>query len=193
MRSKKDSIEDTIKNNIGLIYMQLKRFSLIGDTEAESIAYEALWKAAKNYDKSRGNKFSTLAVVYIYNALCNYKRKISKYNSLNIVSYDLEVTDNGSLADIIASEEDIAYDIERTELRKYAMDAFNVLLKKSEGTKRNSIMAVWKREHFSCTAAFIANELDLTPSYVSQVLRNIKHSLRKELEKYHGFSGIHNK
>jgi predicted transcriptional regulator len=62
------------------------------------------------------------------------------------------------------------------------MEAFNKIIARTKNPTRRAILAVWKRQHFSCSATYIAKELDITPSYVSQVLKNTKHVLRKELE-----------
>ena len=182
MKKEKD-VERIVRENLGLVYMQLHRFNLINDQDAESLAYEALWNAAKNFDPKKGNKFSTLAVCYIYNSLCNHTRKLKAQQRLTIVSYNNTMSDTDTEFEfILASDENVEYEIERSELHEHLMEAFNKIITRTKNPTRRTILAVWKRQLFSCSATYIARELGITPSYVSQVLKNTKHVLRKELE-----------
>ena len=83
-------INDQIAENTGLIYKQLAAFNLLYDQDAESFAYEALYRAITTYNKSAGTAFSTYAVPMISGEIKRFLRddgmiKVSR--SLKELSY----------------------------------------------------------------------------------------------------------
>ena len=83
-----EDINKVIADNIGLVYTGLKKFYLLNDPDAESFAYEALWRAAQTYKTDEGTVFSTYAMVCILNALGCHVRRLNKKNKLSVISYN---------------------------------------------------------------------------------------------------------
>lgn len=69
--------EELVNNNLGLVGAALKKHSrlaqYVGVEESKSIAYEAYWAAARNYDPSRGS-FSNWVFHYIWGYLTRAAR-----------------------------------------------------------------------------------------------------------------------
>lgn len=86
-----NAINDKIAANSGLVYQQLTKFQMLHDQDAESFAYEALYRAVVTYDESTGNAFSTYAVCCISNALRKHLRTFNKKRTLDVVSYHTPV------------------------------------------------------------------------------------------------------
>ena len=182
-------IEDRIRNNCGLVYRQLHRFHLSNDNDAESLAFEALWKASVDYDKTKGTRFSTLATVYIYNSLCGYLRKLKAKNKLDFVSCNAKLGDDEhELIDLIAAidttDEDSAYE----ELCTNVVILYNELLEDVHNEKHRTILEIWRTAGFNCSATYIASKVGVSQSYVSQVLNVFKHNVKIEMESRYGIS-----
>lgn len=179
-------VNKLIELNKGLVYAQLKHFKFLHDPEAESIAYEALYKAILNYDSSKGTKLSTVATVYIYNALGSYLRSLNSTRQVETISYNnIAFTDDKEeheFEDFIASSVDIERDYINAEMKALAMETFIKLYDKLTNEKHKMILDIWRSSEFIATTVQIAEQANVSQSYVSQVINNFKHSLRKKLE-----------
>lgn len=172
-----------IKTHSGLVYSQLHRFNLIQDPEAESIAYEALYNALTNFDESKGNAISTVATVYIYNALGSYLRTLNKQRQLQTVSYHNIVDDDGNeYVDTIATDTDIERDYVNREVGNIALKEFYTQYDKLANEKHKAILRLWRESEFSAQTTDIAKQTGVSQSYVSQVINNFKYNLKKKLE-----------
>jgi RNA polymerase sigma factor (sigma-70 family) len=100
-----NAINDKIDANKGLVYQQLLRFQMRYDPDAESLAYEALYRAVMTFDESTGNAFSTYATCCISNELRKYLRVLNRKRQLDIVSYhaplDLSGEEDGCFLDVM--------------------------------------------------------------------------------------------
>lgn len=87
--------------------------------ELQSVAYEALVKAAHSFDANKGTQFSTYAMTCMHNALCMFARNNSKY--LQIYHYDATIDDTcGNYLDLIPDTTcDIETIVECNMLAKY--------------------------------------------------------------------------
>lgn len=182
-------INNLIADNVGLIHKQLKKFNLAQDPEAESIGYEALYNAILNYDSEKGTKLSTVATVYIYNALGSYVRTLNAKRQVQLISYNnVAYTDDSEdhdFLDLLPSEHSVEDDYIHKEECSLALKAFNNRYDKLTNEKHKIILKAWKDSEFVATTKDIAKDVGVSQSYVSQVINNFKFSLRKELEELH--------
>lgn len=177
-------INDTIADNLGLVYKQLNRFNLRNDQDAESFAYEALYSAALTFKADRQVTFSTYATVCIYNALGNYIRTKNKQRQLLCVSYN-ELTKGGDeYIDFLCDPMTVEDQYIATETRQFVMRTFleeyNAL--KSETHKK--IVTVWYSAGFDITTKEIASEVNVSQSYVSQSLNVFRYKIRQKVEAF---------
>lgn len=183
-----DKINDAIAKHRGLIYTQLKRFKLNTDQDAESAAYEALYKAVLTYDVSSGNKFSTYATCVIANALRMHLRNTNKKRQLTVISYYEPASnidsDERFMLDTITGQASA----EEMFLNAQLATSVDVILEKiySEMTieLHRRILRLWKDSGFTKKQTEIANELKVSQPTVSKVLNIIRYKLKKELEDY---------
>ena len=181
-------INKLTKDNKGLVYKQLNHMKLAGDVEAESIAYEALWRAIVDYDESTGYKLSTLATVYIYNALGGYLRSLNRKRQIKTVSYNCKIQigkdgDECELLDVLESDESIEGDYIMKERCRYALAAFEDEYNKLKSEPQKAILKYWKDSDFTLSTVQIAELSGVSQSYVSRVLSAFKYRLRQRFNK----------
>lgn len=175
-----------IEKHSGLVYSQLHKFNLIRDHDAESIAYEALYNALKNYDESKGTAISTVATVYIYNALGSYVRSLNKQRQLTIVSYNnfllAEDPDNHEYLETLADDYDMEKEVVDKDVHRITMQAFNEAYSNLTNDKHKAILSIWRDSEFTAQTTDIAKQVGVSQSYVSQTINNFKYTLKKRLE-----------
>lgn len=184
-------IDDLIRNNLGLVYSQLIRFKLYNDADAESIAMEAIGNAAMHYNASLGYKFSTLATVYIYNALCGYIRKQRKKSKIDIVSYNDTIVLNGEeheYEEVLESHENVEDSVVKKEEHQILMQLFDRILNSRKSEKQQRILNEWRNEEFNCNHGLIADRVGVSQSYVTQTITIFKVDLRRAMEAIYGHS-----
>jgi len=176
-------VEELIKLNEGLIGKQLKKFGLIGDPEALSLGYEALYKAIMTFNTSRSNKFSTYATVCIYNKLGSYVRSINTAINKNTISYDAPVDDKET-THLDRFESALTADgrlLEETGVKEIMQCVEQCIAEVNSKTQRN-ILEYWRESMFRATHREIASKLDCSQSYVSQTLNRFRSNLKNKLE-----------
>lgn len=181
------NIDDIIQENIGLVYSQLNRFNLVSDQDAESFAYEALYKAAVTYDAQSGTKFSTYAVCCISNAIRLLIRHRSRKRQLSEVSYNTPVNeDEESLdfIDIIVCNNSAEDAILNKELGSRILAALRIVYGSLSSDTAKRIFIMWYKSDFRETQQSIAATLKISQPAVSRHLGIIKYKLRQELEDY---------
>lgn len=164
------SIDEQIKQHEGLVFHTLKMLRCSYSNEAISVAYEALWRAIQTFDEDRGVQFSTYAVTCIKNSVYDLFRIWQEIQEHEVPldlehhpePYTLEEFDKTECKD-------------DTELRKAVDDTLN----KFSGKKRK-IAYLWLESNLSDTA--IAQEVPCSQSYASQVIKEVKATLRKDLK-----------
>lgn len=175
-----------IQKHLGLVYKQLHKFKLVQDPEAESIAYEALYNAIKNYDSSKGTAISTVATVYIYNALGSYVRSLNKQRQLIVISYNnllcLDDSDEHEYLETLADDFDMEKDLVDKDVHRIAMETFDSILNTITNAKHKTIITIWRDSEFTAQTTDIAKQIGVSQSYVSQTLNNFKFRLRTKLE-----------
>lgn len=184
-----ESIDDKIAANAGLIFVQLNKFNLAKDPEAESIGYEALYNAILTYDQSKAVKFSTYASVCIYNALGSYVRTQNKQRQLEVISYNnIAFSEDGTdheFVDFFESPTSVEDDYVRSERDMLVRQAVKQQYDMLTNEKHKSIILLWCRSGYSMTSVAIAKEVGVSQPYVSQIISNFKFKLRKRLEEYY--------
>jgi RNA polymerase sigma factor (sigma-70 family) len=166
------SIEKMITNNTGLLFYQLHAYRLHNTPEAESLGYEALYRAAQTFDVSKGYAFSTYATVCIKNALGNYMQKNKRYTDIMVLCCDDTFAETvGAIDKSITSIEDVEY------LKSCFLKTYKALSTRTH--KR--IVYLWLKSSFEISTIDVAKEVGVSQSYASQVLTNFRFSLKKEI------------
>lgn len=179
-------INDQIAANLGLVYQQLSRFKLATDPDAESYAYEALYKAILTYDKSAGNAFSTYAVCVISNALRKHLRTLHKKRQLYVMSYDTPLTDECdtfTIVDTLMHAEDTESTVLFKELSAEVEKAFNKVYSGLSDLHKK-IIAIWYDADCKISQREIADAMHVSQPAVSRAISLFKHKLKMELEDY---------
>lgn len=182
-------INQQIADNTGLIFKQIHAFNLSNDPDAESIGYEALYKAIKTYSPNNKAKFSTYATVCIYNALGMYLRKKNRVRQLDIISYNSTIRyadgQTHELLDTIESDVDLIDDYCKVELHEYTRKCFTEELQRLSSEKQIAIITAWEKSEFTATTIALSNTTGVSQSYVSQTLNNFKNKMKLRLERYY--------
>jgi len=175
-------VEELIKLNAGLIGKQLKKFGLVGDPEALSIGYEALYKAIMTFNTSRSSKFSTYATVCIYNSLGSYVRSLNTAINKNTISYDAPVDDEGTTY-LDSFKSTLTADGKLLEEAgvKEIMQCVELCIAEVNNKTQRSILEYWRKSKFKATQREIASELNCSQSYVSQTLNQFRCNLKNKL------------
>jgi RNA polymerase sigma factor (sigma-70 family) len=184
------SVDKLVADNVGLIYAQLNRFSLLNDQDAESLGYEALYNAAKTFDAERPVAFSTYATVCIYNAMCGYRRNAHKKRQLEYVSlYDLAYKEqaSGNAPEIIDTipfkqsiEDALIREYDNSIIPKAIINAYNKL---GNDTYRRVIFE-WSLTDFTSKQRELADNTGVSQSSVSMAINVFRKYLREELKQY---------
>lgn len=176
-------VEELIKLNEGLIGKQLKKFGLIGDPEALSLGYEALYKAIMTFNTSRSTKFSTYATVCIYNSLGSYVRSLNTTINKNTISYDTPVNDEGTTY-LDSFESTLTADGKLLEEAgvKEIMQCVELCIAEVNNKTQRSILEYWRKSKFKATQREIASKLNCSQSYVNQTLNRFRCNLKNKLE-----------
>lgn len=182
-------INTLIAANKGLVYKQLNKYNLAKDPEAESIGYEALYNAVLDFDISKGTKLSTLATVYIYNALGSYVRTLNKKRQLEVISYNnVAYTDNGDekeYVDFLASTNTVEEAYISKEQCIAVQQAVQELYDNLTNEKHKIILAKWRDSGYTAKTKELAKEVEVSQPYVSQVISSFKFKLKQRLEEHY--------
>ena len=165
---KQGTIEECIEQHKGLVYSTLINLRCVNSDEAQSVAFEALWRAIETFDSTRGTQFSTYAVKCIQNAVYSLFRKWKEIHESEVPLEDYLH---------LGSYDTYSFEIEEPTYA-YVHEAVDDALKKFSG-KKLIVINIWLESNMSATA--IAKEAECSQSYVSQVLAEFRASLRKEL------------
>lgn len=162
--------ESLVVRHQGLIYYVLNKYNCTQSDDAQSIGYEALWRAIKTYDVSQGTEFSTYAVTCIRNALFGYFRELKEVRDAEVPFEEFYNLCTYEEAFVDSTEPEIDYG----PLYKAVDDALNRL-----HGKKLKIAKTWLKYDMSATA--LAQEVQCSQSYVSQCIAEFKAMLRKDL------------
>lgn len=182
----KNDINQLIASNTGLIYSNLHKLHLTKDPEAESIGYEALFKAIKTFDEAKGIRLSTYASVCIYNALGSYLRTLNKRRQLETISYNnIAYSDDGiehEFVDFLGTCANVEQDYIKQELYSAVRIAVQDLYDSLTNDTHKAILDHWRKHEYKAPMRVIASEVGVSQPYVSQVIHSLKAKLYKKLE-----------
>ena len=177
-------MDEIIANNIGLVYKQLHRFNLADDDEALSRAMEALWVAAKTFDKQKNIHFSTYATACIYNALVMYTRFLNKKRQITTKCYfePAHGAENFRLLDTLATDETPESSYIRKEHIAMCYKAINKVLNDSATQSQRDVISIWMDSDCKISQAAIAKQVGMSQAQVSRIIKVFKYQVKKELE-----------
>ena len=167
---KQDTTEQLIIKHEGLVFYTMDMLNCKHTDEAISVGYEALWRAIETFDSSKKVKFSTYAVTCIRNAIWDMYRTQREVSAHEVFIEDLQVELGCNDTNLNPPEPSQSYLL--------VQEAVDEALKKLSGKKRQIAIA-WIGSKMSATA--IAQEVGCSQSYVSQVIGQVKHIIKKEL------------
>lgn len=182
-------ISKVIADNTGLMWQQLHRFKLANDPDAESFAFEALFKAAETYKADTGTAFSTYATCVIANSIRMYLRSINRKRQLLIISYNAPAfpgseDETTELVDTLIgpyNAEDMVLAKElRSRIAKGLKEAYAEL---ATDTQRNAF-DLWKESGFTASQSDIARQLGISQPTVNRVVSFVRYKIRQQLEDY---------
>ena len=177
-------INELIESNIGLVYMQLKKFNRAWDEDAYSYALEALGRAAMNYRPDKNTAFATYASVCIYNGIAMYLRDLKRASKLQVVSYDYMLDDKFSVLDTLLGPNDSEDCVLGEELNNHIWATFCKVRDGLSSDIAKQVIDVWAQSDFTMKQGAIAANLGISQGHVSRTLGAFKHKLKKELEEY---------
>jgi RNA polymerase sigma factor (sigma-70 family) len=181
-----EDINQIIEKNLGLVYSQLKRFGLLYDPEAESLAYEALYKAIKGFDDSRTNTFATYAIVCIYNALGCYIRQLNRVKQLEVFSYNSTTTDeegdSKELLDFISSTESVEQELVAKDRSQLVQQVLKEVYQNLTNDKHKKLVVYWIQSGYTASTVLLAKQAGVSQSYACQVIQRFKSNIKKRLE-----------
>ncbi len=176
-------INDQIAQHTGLVYKQLTVFNLLYDQDAESFAYEALYRAALTYDSTAGTAFSTYAVCCINNELRKHLRTINKKRQLDVVSYDAPISPNDAycLADTLEHPESVEQTLLSEEASRRIVAAFKAEYELLSA-KYKKVIRMFYGYDGKATQKEIATSVGFTQATVSKIVSAFKHRVKLRME-----------
>lgn len=185
-----DNVERLVEENQKLMWKLLNKMYLEKDDEALSIAFEALFKAAKDFEPDRGNKFSTVAYIYIYNALGNYIKHLKHLQRNQPLSYSTTLVtystgDEKTMLQCIASSETADKNTMQEELGEQIAAALARTKEYLKTDLQRSIFDMWYASEFQAQYQDIAKELKCSSAQVSHTIAVIRKNFKYELKGYY--------
>lgn len=176
-----------------MIYSLLKPYKLYPDRdEMYQVAWQAIMKCVEHYDPSRGTLFTTFAYPAIKRELRQYRQRIDKHqkykvengeNVYKILPLDgyIEVKNHGHtrytpLTNILVSDDEVENTVFINELRKIIVQELN----KYKNEKQKAIIADYL---YGIKGIYIAYQYNVSPPYVSLVVRNFFNKVKNEISK----------
>ena len=177
----------------GMIYSLLKPYKLYPDRdEMYQVAWQAIMKCVEHYDPNRGTMFTTFAYPAIKRELRQYRQRIDKHNKYKVENGEnvhkvlpldayVQVKNCGntryvSLANLLVSDchvEDSAF---INELRRVILEQLNTY----DNAKQRAIIADYL---YGIKGKYIAYQYNVSPPYVSRVVRDFFNKVKEEISK----------
>ena len=181
------SIDKLLADNMGLVYKQLHKFNRAYDDDAFSAGFEALYRAATTYKKSKGVAFSTYATTCIYNGIAHYMRDEANRLKKEVpLSFETLVSDgdNVTLGDILSDDVTPETECLKKELYAVLWQKFDEVVASFNNKTAENLLYTWKEYGFNITQSELAAIVGISQAYVSRTLSAFKHKLKKEMEEY---------
>lgn len=151
-------VEALLQEHRRLVYYMLTQTYQLNNADAESAAWEALWRAIMTFDIYSESAFSTYACRIIKNAIGDVLRK---QNTESKKAYAVALLTTDSMLTT-------AFEPENTEIIEFINKQFDEFVKTKTGAIRN-VLLVWYSSGFSASAVNIAKVCNVSASYVCRV------------------------
>lgn len=182
-------LNKVISDNTGLVWQQLHRFKLANEPDAESFAFEALFKAAETYDEASGTAFSTYATCVIANSIRMYLRSLNKKRQLLIVSYNAPAFPGGEdetteLMDVLVGPCNAEDTVLARELHERIVAGLKMAYNELTTDNHRRVFELWQESEFTASQSDIARQLGISQPTVSRVISAVRYKIRQQLEDY---------
>ncbi len=175
---------ELIEHNLRLVMYIAKRFESqkIELPDLVSVGSIGLIKAVDSYKTDKNIKLATYASRCIENEILMYLRKINK--SINDLSLDdcLVNDDEGNnltLGEIIPDEKQVYDEIELKDQKEYLLDSIQTL---NNREKKIMSMRYGLNGYDELTQKEVADNLNISQSYISRLEKKILKKLKREME-----------
>ena len=174
-----------IEHNLRLVVFVAKRFEStgIGIEDLVSIGTIGLIKAINTFRTDKNIKLATYSARCIENEILMYIRKNSCTRGDLSIDEPLNVDWDGNellLSDVLGNEEDgVSYELEKEEERKIIRDAVMKLGERERLIIEMRYGLFGRRE---MTQKEVADELDISQSYISRLEKKIILQLKEEIK-----------
>ena len=176
-------VEQMMQDNMGLVFFNMRKHGILpNNDDAYSLALEALWKAAKTFDDSKGYKFATYASVCIYNACGMYLRKQRQDARYGWCSLDDEVCEGVTFSEMVPdthTPESIMSEDCGIALINAALDK---VIAGTTSARARQALELWRESDFTANQAELGAMVGMSQSCVSRALSAARHKIKKELE-----------
>ncbi len=180
-------IERRIEENSGLAWQWLHRYKLAYSHEAQSIAFEALWRACAAYDEESGVRFSTFAVTCIQRSLWAHLTSITRKSNVaeHAVSLDRAKYDDSEVTalDDVDAGIDLESDTIQKESIRYIWQALKEEAEKYTGKKRQMI-DIWLNSNLEASFIDIGLAVGVSTSYVNQSMAEYKNNVKGAIRRW---------
>ena len=159
-------VDELLHQHKKLVYHILKCTGMLNNSDAESLAWEALWDAINLFDIYSTTKFSTYACTIIHNRVVN-GIKAAKHHETVELDDNMVILEN---------------EFENSELNKLIYATFDKYISNVSGVSRDVLLA-WYGSGFTYSLAVVAELTKTSPSYAGRVLCSFRAYLATTLQK----------
>lgn len=181
-------VNAVMRDNIGIVYSLLASFELLDDQDAESLAYEALYKAVITYKENKKTKLSTYAYCVVSNAIRMHLRTKNKKRQVQYTSYYAPVTHDEDcemyLVDTIHNNLSADAGLYTEEFLRVLRKALIKVYVNIPTLEQKKIFIKWVNANFTIKQTDLAKELDISQAAVSRAISSFRYKLKQELEEY---------
>lgn len=171
-KTEKD-INELLVQHQGLVYHLLKKRGQLGNQDAESAAWDALWDAIGTFDIYGNTAFSTWAWTCILHRIDDVVRKqLAEREHYGYVPLEVWHVDSNASVDADDTKE---------RLKQLIDTVFDEHMQSARGLSRD-ILQLWRASGFEDNKSQIARALGTSASYVSRVQQAFKARLSGRLK-----------
>lgn len=164
-------VECLLEQHKNLVYYMLTKTEQLGNQDAESAAWEALWDAINVFSVYEETQFSTFACTMMRNAINDVLRKQNR----------IRVQENEIVAAYIEANKFISEFEPHAGIQQRVIELFKEYVSDKRGNIR-SILLAWYGTGFENSATNIANMCKCSVSYVCRTQQLFRAFLKYRLE-----------
>lgn len=156
-----EDVEKLVYVHKNLVYYCLSQTGQLNNQDAESAAFEALWDSVNLFDVYSTTAFSTFACTVIKNRILTVLRDSKKLRTTEV-----------PLKDTMLSTHDTCEQPNNRNYNRLCRQIDNYI--NCQTDKINAILTYWRSKCYNVSAAKIAEQCNVSPSYVSRVQLSFK-------------------